>query len=474
MSAMPIGAPGWPELAACTASIARARMALAMSLRLARPVGIAAVCPGAWVSSAMNAPKRYKTGLSGDFTGMGCQRFVAGPMPALAWIMGYALSPFVSSFRVAMSLLFSPLHLPSPRGGLLLSNRIVVAPMCQYQASQGCATDWHLMHWGNLLNSGAALLTLEATAVLPEGRITPKCLGLWDEQTEAALAERLRRARALAPQTAVCLQLAHAGRKASSAVPWQGGQLLSPGQGGWSTFAPSALPHLPMEAAPLEIDTGELARICDAFVTAAGRAQRIGVDAIELHCAHGYLLHQFLSPLANQRSDAYGGSFDNRIRFPLEVFTAVRAAYDGVLGLRLSASDWVEGGWDLAQSEEFCKRLKAAGCDFVHVSSGGISPQQKIALGAGYQVPFARAIRAATGMVTTAVGLITEPHQAEAILQAEDADLIALARAFLYQPRWGWQAAAALGGTVQANPAYWRCLPRQAQAVFGQVTIGQR
>ncbi len=373
-----------------------------------------------------------------------------------------------------MSLLFSPLHLPSPRGGVTLPNRMVVAPMCQYSALEGCATDWHLMHWGNLLNSGAAMFTIEATAVLPEGRITPECLGLWDESTEAALAEHLKRARALAPPTAVCIQLAHAGRKASSAVPWQGGQLLSPEQGGWETVGPSALPHLPSETPPHALSIEGLQRIRDAFVAAAQRAARIGVDAVELHAAHGYLLHQFLSPLSNQRTDMYGGSFENRTRFPLEVFTAVRTAFDGVLGLRLSASDWVEGGWDLSQSEILCQWLKAAGCDFLHVSSGGVSPLQKIALGAGYQVPFARAIRAATGIVATAVGLITDATQAEAILQAGDADLVALARAFLYQPRWGWQAAAALGGTVAASPAYWRCLPREAQAVFGQVAVGQR
>jgi 2,4-dienoyl-CoA reductase-like NADH-dependent reductase (Old Yellow Enzyme family) len=373
-----------------------------------------------------------------------------------------------------MSLLFSPLHLPSPKGGVTLPNRIVVAPMCQYQAQQGCANDWHLMHWGNLLNSGAALVTLEATAVSPEGRITPRCLGLWDDATEAALTENLQRARALAPATAVCLQLAHAGRKGSSAVPWQGGRLLSPAEGGWLTVGPSALPHLPGETPPSALELSELARIRDAFVSAARRARRIGVDAIELHCAHGYLLHQFLSPLANQRQDAYGGPPENRMRFVLEVFAAVRAEFDGVLGVRLSASDWVEGAWDLAQSEVLCQQLKAHGCDFIHVSSGGVSPLQKIALGAGYQVPLARAIRASTGMVTTTVGLITEPQQAQVILQAGDADLIALARAFLYQPRWGWQAAAELGGTVAASPPYWRCLPRQAQAAFGKVSTAQR
>ena len=373
-----------------------------------------------------------------------------------------------------MSLLFSPLTLASPQGDLTLPNRIVVAPMCQYAAHDGLANDWHLMHWGNLLNSGAGLFTIEATAVLPEGRITPACLGLWDEATEAALAGHLHRARALAPQVAVCIQLAHAGRKASSAVPWAGGQLLSAAQGGWTPEGPSALPQLPQESPPRAMDGAAMARVRDAFVRAAERANAMGVDAIELHAAHGYLLHEFLSPLANQRSDAYGGSLDNRMRYPLEVFAAVRKAYGGVLGVRISASDWVEGAWDCDQSAVLAQRLRDAGCNFIHVSSGGVSPQQKIALGPNYQVPFARQIRQACGMPTTAVGLITEAQQAEALLQAGDADLVALARAFLYQPRWGWQAAAALGGQVQAHPAYWRCLPREAQAVFGQVAIGGR
>ncbi len=218
----------------------------------------------------------------------------------------------------------------------------------------------------------------------------------------------------------------------------------------------------------------DMARVRAAFVAAAQRADRMGIDAIELHAAHGYLLHQFLSPIANKRTDAYGGSFENRIRFPLEVFAAVRNAFDGVLGLRISASDWVEGAWDADQSAELAKRLKAMGCDFIHVSSGGVSPQQKITLGAGYQAPFARQIRQASGLLTTAVGLITEAQQAEAILHNGDADLIALARAFLYQPRWGWQAAAALGAEVQGNPVYWRSLPREAQGVFGKVSIGVR
>jgi len=374
----------------------------------------------------------------------------------------------------AMSLLFTPLHLPSPRGGLTLANRIVVAPMCQYSANHGAASDWHLMHWGNLLNGGAALFTIEATAVLPEGRISPGCLGLWDARTEDKLAATLQRARQLAPHSPVCIQLAHAGRKASSAVPWHGGQLLNAAHGGWQPYGPSALAQLPGEAPPVAMDAAELARVREAFVKAAQRADAMGIEAIELHGAHGYLLHEFLSPLSNQRTDAYGGSLENRMRYPLEVFAAVRAAFTGVLGMRVSASDWVEGGLDIEQSTAFAQQLKSLGCDFIHVSSGGISPQQKIALGPNYQVPFAKQIRAATGMATTAVGLITEAQQAEDILQAGDADLIAMARAFLYQPRWGWQAAAALGGTVEANPVYWRCLPRAAQAAFGKVSIGGR
>jgi 2,4-dienoyl-CoA reductase-like NADH-dependent reductase (Old Yellow Enzyme family) len=374
----------------------------------------------------------------------------------------------------SMSLLFTRFHVPSPRGGLTLPNRIVVAPMCQYAVQDGEAADWHLMHWGNLLNSGAGLFTIEATAVVPEGRITPGCLGLWNDRTANALADTLQRARKLAPPTAVCIQLAHAGRKASSAVPWKGGQLIAPADGGWETFGPSALPQLPGEFPPTEMTPGHMAQVRDAFVTAAQRADHMGIEAIELHAAHGYLLHEFLSPISNQRSDAYGGSFENRIRYPLEVFAAVRKVFDGVLGLRLSASDWVEGGWDVAQSAELARRLKALGCDFIHVSSGGISPAQKITLGASYQVPFARDIRHASGLPTTAVGLITDAQQAEAILQAGDADLIALARAFLYEPRWGWHAAAALGGEVKAQENYWRCLPREAQAVFGKVSIGMR
>jgi 2,4-dienoyl-CoA reductase-like NADH-dependent reductase (Old Yellow Enzyme family) len=373
-----------------------------------------------------------------------------------------------------MSLLFSSYVLSSPKGPLTLSNRVVVAPMCQYSAINGEAQDWHLMHWGNLLNSGAGLFIIEATGVTPEGRITPACLGLWDDRTESALKDKLTRARSLAPATPVFIQLAHAGRKASSATPWAGGQLLPKERGGWDMVAPSAIPQLDAERLPHELSKTELKELISAFVASAKRAERIGIDGVELHGAHGYLLHQFLSPIANLRTDEYGGSYENRIRFPLELFKAVREAYQGVLGIRISASDWIEGGWTPEETADFAARLKPLGCDFVHISSGGISPLQKIAIGPNYQVPFAKIVKDRSGIPTMTVGLITEPHQAEAILQSGDADLIALARAFLFKPRWAWEAAAALGGIVPSNERYWRCLPREAQAIFGDVKVGQR
>lgn len=373
-----------------------------------------------------------------------------------------------------MSTLFSEFKLNSPRGPVSLANRIVIAPMCQYSAHEGLASDWHLSHWSNLLNAGAGMLIIEATAVTPRGRITPHCLGLWDDATAQALEDKLSRARHLAPASPVCIQLAHAGRKASSASPWEGGQLLSTHEGGWWPQGPSALPHLPQEQAPEAINEQELREIRDAFVAAAQRAEHMGIEVIELHGAHGYLLHQFLSPLANQRTDSYGGHFENRIRFPLEIFEAVRQVYKGSLGMRLSATDWVEGGWTPEETADFSLRLKAAGADFVHISTAGVSPLQKIAIAPEFQVPFAKMVKQKTGLPTMAVGLITQAQQANAIIERGDADMVALARAFLYNPRWGWQAAAELGATVQASPQYWRCLPREAQSIFGQVRIGMR
>jgi 2,4-dienoyl-CoA reductase-like NADH-dependent reductase (Old Yellow Enzyme family) len=297
---------------------------------------------------------------------------------------------------------------------------------------------------------------------------------LYDDATEAALGNYLDRARKLAPAVPVCIQLSHAGRKASSSAPWFGGGLLSAADGGWTTVAPSALPQRPEEPAPAELTLSQMADIAQAFALAAQRARRLGIDAIELHGAHGYLLHQFLSPLSNHRTDAYGGSLENRMRFPLEVLAAVRGVFDGPVGMRVSATDWVDGGWDAAQTCNLAEQLKALGADFVHVSTAGISPAQQIPLGPGYQVPFARQVRQATGLATTAVGLITEAQQAEDILQAGDADLIAIARVLLYKPRWPWEAAAALGAQLEASRQYWRCLPREAQNVFAHAKIGQR
>jgi len=363
-----------------------------------------------------------------------------------------------------MSVLFSPYAL----GPLQLRNRIVIAPMCQYSAESGNAGDWHMIHLGQLALSGAGLLIIEATAVEEMGRITPGDLGLYSDDNEAALARVLAAIRRYS-RIPVAIQLGHAGRKASSHAPWEGGQCLSPDEGAWQTVAPSAIPHAPGEPPPVALDAEGLLRVKAAFVRAAQRADALGIDAIELHAAHGYLLHQFLSPIANQRDDAYGGSPENRMRFPLEVFDAVRAAFpaERAVTMRVSATDWVEGGWDLGQTVAFARALEARGCDAVHVSSGGLHPAQKIPAGPGYQVPLARAVKAAVRMPVIAVGLISGFEQAEAIVGTGDADMVALARTVLYDPRWPWHAAAALGATVRAPKQYLRSEPRAAQGLFG-------
>jgi len=370
-----------------------------------------------------------------------------------------------------MSALFSAITLR----GLTLPNRIMVAPMCQYSAVDGEANDWHFTHINSLALSGAAMFCIEATHVEAIGRITPGCLGLWDDATEAALKPILASVRKHA-KTAVAMQLAHAGRKGSSYRPWEGGQQIPFSQGGWQTGGPSAVPHKEGEAAPLALDAAGLARIRDAFVDAAKRAERLGIDALEMHSAHGYLLHQFLSPISNKRTDQYGGSLQNRMRYPLEVFDAVRAAFPAnkPVGIKVSATDWVDGGWDIAQTIEYAKELKTRGVDWIDVSSGGVSPLQKIPLGPGYQVPLARAVKQATGITTMAVGLITEAKQAEEIVASGKADMVALARAMLYDPRWGWHAAAELGGEVTAPPQYWRSQPSTQKALFGKTSFGTR
>jgi len=371
-----------------------------------------------------------------------------------------------------MSQLFSPYSI----GSLELSNRIAIAPMCQYSAVDGLPTDWHTIHLGTLALSGAALLIIEASAVTPEGRITLDDLGLWSDAHFQALRPVIAAIRRHSP-IKVAVQLAHAGRKASSQVPWEGGANIAPDQPrGWQTVAPSALPHADGETVPLALDHEGLQRIKDGFVDAARRAHALGLDAIELHAAHGYLLHQFLSPLANRREDDYGGSLENRMRYPLEVFNAVRAAVprEMTVGVRISATDWVEGGWEIEQSVRFAHELGRLGCDFIHVSSGGVSPAQQIPVGPGYQIEFAERIKQETGLPTIGVGLITEAHQAEEILQNGQADMIGLARAMLYDPRWPWHAAAELGDQVFAPPQYWRSQPREHKALFGETRLGQR
>lgn len=364
------------------------------------------------------------------------------------------------------SALFQPIQLR----GLALKNRIVVSPMCQYSAVDGNASDWHLIHLGHLALGGAGLLVLEATAVDPAGRITRDCLGLWSDTNEAALRAVLDVVRRHSPMS-LAIQLAHAGRKASSRRPWDGGGQLAPKDGGWECVAPSAAPHADGELAPRALSAGELPELVAAFVRAAERAERLGFDAIELHAAHGYLLHQFLSPIANRRDDAYGGSLESRMRFPLEVVAAVRSAWpaDRPLGVRVSATDWVEGGWDIDQTLVLAEELRRLGVDWIDASSGGVSPRQSTPLGPGYQVPLAAAIRSSSGIPTIAVGLITEPHQAEEIVASGQADMVALARGMLSDPRWAWHAAAELGATAFAPAQYWRAAPMLAPgALHGQ------
>lgn len=357
---------------------------------------------------------------------------------------------------------------PCRVGSLALANRIVIAPMCQYSAQAGCMTDWHLIHLGQLALSGAALLTIEATAVLPEGRISYADVGLWDADTAAAMGRVLDGVRRWSDMP-VALQLAHAGRKASTDLPWRGGGPLAPGHAnGWQTLAPSPITVSAGSHAPVALDRKGMQAIAEGFAAAARRAADLGIDAVQVHAAHGYLLHQFLSPLSNTRSDEFGGSLENRLRFPLQVFDAVRAAFPAQrpVTVRVSASDWIDGGWDLEQTLAFAQALERRGCSAIHVSSGGLLPSQQIALAPGYQVPMAREVKRHVGIPVVAVGLITEFEHAEAILANGDADLIALARAMLYDPRWPWHAAAHFGASVKAPPQYLRSQPRGFPGLF--------
>ncbi len=364
------------------------------------------------------------------------------------------------------SALFSSLRLAD----LNLANRIVVSPMCQYSANDGVASDWHMTHLGMLANSGAGLVVVEATHVERLGRITHGCLGLYSDACEAALERIVDHCRRIG-SAKFGIQLSHAGRKASAQRPWEGGKALPATEDPWPTIAPSAIPFGPGWHVPRAMAEQDMARVRTAFVDAARRAVRIGFDAVELHLAHGYLLHGFVSPISNTRNDDWGGSLQGRMRFPLEVATAVRAVVPrGIpFGARLTGTDWLDGGLTVADAVALAKALKNAGLDFVDVSSGGVSTQGQASVprDPGYNVALAAQIRREAGIATRVVGLIANPKQAEAIVIGGQADMVALARAFLDDPHWGWHAAQALGGEISHPPQY----QRAAAAVWPGATL---
>jgi 2,4-dienoyl-CoA reductase-like NADH-dependent reductase (Old Yellow Enzyme family) len=346
-------------------------------------------------------------------------------------------------------------------GRMELANRITIAPMCQYSAVEGTMTDWHLMHLGNLAVSGAAMLVIEATAVNPEGRISPGDTGLYSDENEAAMKHIVQFVRSISP-IRIGVQIGHAGRKASAQRPWEGRDALGPDEGAWQTVAPSAIPLAPGWPTPVALDRAGMNAVRDAFVQAATRATRIGLDFVELHSTHGYLLSEFLSPLSNRRTDEYGGSLENRMRFPLEVFRALRAAWPAAkpVGAKISGSDFAEGGWTPADAVVYARELKKLGCDYVTLSGGGVVLDAKVSTGPGYQVPFAEKVRREVGIKTGAVGLITDPVQAQEIVASGKADFVSLARAMLFDPRWPWHAAVALGGEAKYPVQYERCGPK--------------
>ncbi|OCB71287.1 2,4-dienoyl-CoA reductase [Flavobacterium glycines] len=351
------------------------------------------------------------------------------------------------------SLLFSPLSIKS----ITLKNRVVISPMCQYSSIDGFANDWHLVHLGSRASGGAGLVIQEATAVAPEGRISPEDLGIWKDEH----IEKLKAITAfIKSQNAVPgIQLAHAGRKASVSSPWKGNKKLQSSEGGWQTVAPSAIPYHETEPfLPKSLDKQGIQKLISDFKSATQRAVQAGYEVLEIHAAHGYLNHQFLSPLSNQRTDEYGGSFENRIRFTMEVLEAVQSEWpkDLPLFVRISATDWAEGGWNIEESIQFSEILKEKGVDLIDVSSGGLVSYQKIPLEPGYQVPFAEKIKSETGILTGAVGLITEANQAEEIIKSGKADLVLFARESLRNPNLGLDFARALGDDVAWPKQYER------------------
>jgi 2,4-dienoyl-CoA reductase-like NADH-dependent reductase (Old Yellow Enzyme family) len=352
--------------------------------------------------------------------------------------------------------LFSPLQLRSVR----FANRIGVSPMCQYSAEDGFANDWHMVHLGARAQGGAGLVMLEASGVVPEGRITPGDLGIYKDEHIAGLERIVKFVHGQGAR--VGIQLAHAGRKASMSVPFDGERLLSAEEGGWEPVAPSAVAFAPNYATPRALDKAGIGAIVQAFASAARRALAAGFDVVEIHAAHGYLINEFLSPLANQRTDPYGGSFENRTRLLLQVVDVVRAEWPTHLPLfvRISATDWAEGGWTLDDSVALARQLREHGVDLVDASSGGLAAHARIAVGPGYQVPFAQQIRVEAGIATAAVGMITEAEQANAIVAAGQADMVFLARQMLRDPYWALHAAATLGETASWPRQYLRAGPK--------------
>lgn len=365
-------------------------------------------------------------------------------------------SPFDRDRTPMSSALFAPIEI----AGKTFENRIVVAPMCQYSANDGCASDWHLTHLGMLANSGAGLVVVEATHVERRGRITHGCVGLYSDACAAALARVVDHCHRIGTAK-IGVQLAHAGRKASSQRPWEGGKALAADQDAWPTEAASALPFGDGWHVPQAMTEDDMERVVAAFAEAATRAVRIGFDAIELHAAHGYLVHEFLSPVSNRRTDSYGGSRENRMRFPTAIAQAVRAAVPRSvpLGARITGSDWLDGGIDIEEAIVFARALKEIGYDYADVSSGGLTADARNPTTPGYNVPLAEAVRHATGLVTRAVGLIVDPKQADAVITEGKADMVALARAMLDDPHWGWHAARALGAETRRPPQYLRAGP---------------
>lgn len=367
--------------------------------------------------------------------------------------------------------LFSPIRLRE----LTLENRIVVAPMCQYAARNGCMNEWHLMHLGQYAVSGAGLVMTEMTDVEPSGRIGPYCVGLYSEECEAAMRPVVEFCRHYGGAK-LGLQLAHAGRKSSVLPPWEGRKSLGLAEGGWRPVAPSPIGVFSDQPAPAELTEQDIASLELRFVEAVHRADRLGFDLIELHCAHGYLLHQFLSPVSNLRPDRFGGSLENRMRFPLQVFAAMRAAWPATkpMGVKLSAVDWCDGGWTMTDTLEYCARLGAAGCDFIVVSSGGIVWNEQIPTAEGFQVKFAASIRRETGVPTVAVGLIRRAEHADSIVASGQADCVALARGMLWDPRWVWHAGAELGVDLRFPNQYSRARPELGHDTFAVGDAGRR